>query len=125
MAKEPKKEAKEKLLEELTDEQQVLLSQAIKVLKQDIYDSVTSRLKAYLAIAATLITGFGILSFSNIIGDTKELAASKIVGDEKFRQELKESAWEKLTSNDKGPLQIKEKAEKLLEEVEKYKNVLI
>lgn len=84
----------------LTDDQRKLLSQAIELIKQEVFADVTKRLRNYLLVAATLITAFGVVSVSGLKTAIKDASVASFREDADLRQAIKEETQTKLTEAD-------------------------
>ena len=99
-------DAKTDPLNSLTDSQKMLLLQAIHMVKQQVFDDVTKRIRRYLLVAASLVTLFGAVSFVGLKTAIKDATVGAFREDSRLRQSIKDDVATKLTE-----------AEKLLEDI--------
>lgn len=92
-----KESPEDALLKQLTEDQKILLFQAIEIVKQQVFSNSVKKFRNYLLVAISLITLFGAVSVVGLKTAIKDATVSSLREDASLRHSIKEDAAAKVT----------------------------
>ncbi len=113
-----KEEPGDALLAQLTDDQKLLLYQALEIVKQKVFSESVKRFRNYLIVAVSLITLFGAVSVVGLKTAIKDATVSALREDASLRQSIKDDAAAKVTQ----AKELIDKIEELYNDTKKYRD---
>jgi hypothetical protein len=76
------------ILEELTPEEQKVLSKALKRIETDIFNNVIKRLSVFIGIVLSILLIGGLVNFSSCSSNVENSASQKLVNDPELRDKI-------------------------------------
>lgn len=85
----------------LPNKEQDLLLNAVKQLESIAFERILAKLKKYAITAAVVLTGFGLLTLTNLKSTVTDAAVAKLVADSELRQRVHEDVAQRVDQAEK------------------------
>lgn len=90
-------DAKDDVIETLTDEEQKVLAKAMKKVEAEVFQRVVKRLSAWAAVVLTLLLVGGLVNLNACYSNVESSTAQKLASDPELRDKVISRAQENLT----------------------------